>query len=146
MSETQNYKVGNRLELEIIYRALNYVVRTEGIEVDEKHFEMENALSLWTESTDIPDILDKIYEHLLSSEDIREEILSTREDDKEKEDEQHSAGSLSEGLEQNELAAFIEKQKKEMNLYIDSIKEELNNFIETKCNEFETHILKKSKK
>lgn len=145
MTGTKNYQVENRLELEIIYRSLTYVAREEGIELDHKHFEMENALSLWTDSTDIPDVLDAIYEHLFSYDEIREEILISREDDEEKEDELHIEGPLAEGLNQNELEAYIEKQKKEMNLYVDSIKKEFNKFIESKYKEFETHIQKPKK-
>lgn len=79
----------NRTALEIIYKALFYTARNEKVEFDEKHHAMLDALLYSvpeTDVSDIPDVLDKMYEYFLTDEDIQEQLNENKEDEEDEEE------------------------------------------------------------
>lgn len=86
MTMQVDYKKIDRIRLEIIYKALLYVVRKEGVEFEDKHEEMIDALLHSvpeTDVSDIPFVLDELHELLLQFDDIKEH-LSPEEDEDDK--------------------------------------------------------------
>ena len=64
-----------RTTLEMLYKSILYTMRGEGIAVDEKHEEMANVLCYSypeTDVSDLPDLLDEIYDRLKEFEEIKE--------------------------------------------------------------------------
>ena len=73
-----------QIALEMIYKSILYTMRKEGVEFDEKHEEMANALCYShpeTDVIDLPDMADEIYELLKNLEEIKEQLHLTNFND-----------------------------------------------------------------
>ena len=84
MTQQVEYKKLDRIRLEVIYKALKYVAHKEAVEVDEKHEDMADALAYSpfdTDVSDIPFVLDELYDMLKEFEDIKEELASDEDDE-----------------------------------------------------------------
>lgn len=84
MTMRVDYKKLDRIRLEIMYKALLDVARKEKIEFEDKHKEMVDALEHSVpeaEVSDIPFVLNEIYEILVQFDDIKEYLSSEEDDD-----------------------------------------------------------------